>query len=75
MTTRTHREWSTVEDRFLTTSWGIQSAREIGAFLERSRNSVLGRAFRLGLGEPRLSPDEVRLLRRRRDEANREARA
>jgi hypothetical protein len=62
--------WSQVEDRFLRDAWGHQSATEIGAFLDRSKSSVLGRAFRLGLSAPRqLAPHEVIAIRRMRAEA------
>ena len=52
-------DWTKNEDDYLVQAWPNYSASEIGAFLERSRSSVLGRARRLGirkLSQPSIRP-------------------
>lgn len=52
---RASSPWSTEEDEKLRELWGDKkhSAREIGILMDRSKNSVIGRANRLGLAEKR----------------------
>jgi len=44
--------WHPDEDAIVRAQWGKISARDIGVMLQRSRNSVISRAHRIGLGEP-----------------------
>src|SRR3990167_1001838 len=48
---RDARFWTTEEIEFLTTHWGGASAFAIGEKLGRSRNSVIGKAHRMYLGD------------------------
>lgn len=47
--TLTHKTWDQVEIDFLSDAYGHMTAQRIGDFLERSRASVIGMAYRLGL--------------------------
>ena len=57
--------WHPDEDAIVRAQWGKISARDIGVMLQRSRNSVISRAHRIGLGES----DYVRAPRPRRPRA------
>lgn len=43
--------WTPREDEILAREWGKKSSREIGALIGKSRNAVIGRAYRLRLAE------------------------
>jgi len=45
-------EWTPEQDEFVRQNYRIISTREIGAKLGFSKNAVIGRAHRIGLGKP-----------------------
>jgi len=58
--THTHRKWSEEELGWLEFAYPNESVRRICSFLERSRGSVVGMAYRLGLCN-NIKKDEVAL--------------
>lgn len=52
------RKWLKTEEDYLRRHWGKRSASVIGKSLDRSRNSVIGKAQRLSL--PMLVPANAR---------------
>lgn len=45
--------WTPVQDAFLRKHYKVMEVAEIGKCLKRTRNSVIGRAYKLGLSTPR----------------------
>jgi len=61
--------WTPSEDDVLRAQWGKSPARDIAALLKRSRNSVISRAHRIGLGESYYIPGRGHMPRPRRPRA------
>jgi len=61
--------WHPDEDAILRAQWGKTSARDIAALLKRSRNSIISRAHRIGLGESYYVPGRGHMPRPRKPKA------